>query len=81
MREVCFCGRTGEFEDRQPNLDGDGRWVLICPECGHLDDLAWLSEEARLHLWSKVERRQADEAARPRLLVSAPSASYQIMEQ
>ena len=54
MREVCFCGRTGEFEDRQPILDDEGRWVLICPECGHADGLAWLSEEARLHLWSKV---------------------------
>lgn len=58
MIEVCFCGREGEVEDRQPILDGDGRWVLICPDCGHLDDLAWLSEEAGLLLWSEARRRQ-----------------------
>ena len=50
MREVCFCGRTGELEDRLPILDSDGRWMLICPECSHVDDLVWLSEEARLLL-------------------------------
>ena len=81
MREVCFCGRTGEFEDRQPILDGDGRWELICSEGGHADDLAWLSEEARLRLWSKVERRQADGAARLRLPVSAPIAGYEVWGQ
>ena len=81
MREVCFCGRTGEFEDRQPILDGDGRWELICSECGHADDLAWLSEEACLRLWSKVERRQADGAARLRLPVSAPIAGYEVWGQ
>jgi hypothetical protein len=58
MREVCFCGRAGEIEDRQPILDGDGRWVLICPECGHVDDLTWLSEEAGLLLWSEARHRQ-----------------------
>ncbi len=81
MREVCFCGRTGEFEDRQPLLDDAGRWVLICPECGHMDDLAWLSEEARMHLWSKVQRRQADEVARPRLPISAPIAGYKVWNE
>ena len=78
MREVCFCGRTGGFEDRQPILDDDGRWALICPECGHADDLAWLSVEARLHLWSNVERLQADWAARSPFLVSSPIAVYKV---
>ena len=58
MREVCFCGRTGELKDRQPILDGDGRWVLICPECGHKDDLVWLSEEAGLLLWGEARYGQ-----------------------
>jgi hypothetical protein len=58
MREVCFCGRGGELEARQPILDGDGRWVLICPECGHSDDLTWLSEEAGLLIWGEARRRQ-----------------------
>ena len=60
MREVCYCGRTGELEDRQPILDGAGRWVLICPECGHADDLAWLSEEAGLLIWGKARHGQED---------------------
>jgi len=58
MREVCFCGRTGELEDRLPILDSDGRWMLICPECSHVDDLVWLSEEARLLLWGEARPGQ-----------------------
>jgi hypothetical protein len=81
VREACFCGRTGELKDRQPILDGEGRWVLICPECGHVDDLAWLSEEARLHLWSKAQCRQADGAARPHLPVSAAIARHKKSER
>jgi hypothetical protein len=57
MREVCFCGRAGELEDRQPILEGEGRWMLICPECGRLDDLTWLSEEAGLLVWGEARRR------------------------
>jgi hypothetical protein len=58
MREVCFCGRAGKIEDRQPILDSDVRWVLICPECGHVDHLTWLSEEAGLLVWSEARHRQ-----------------------
>ena len=60
MREVCYCGRTAELEDRQPILDGDGRWVLICPECGHVDDPGWLTEEAALMVWGEARRRHKD---------------------
>jgi hypothetical protein len=45
VRESCECGGE-EFGYREPVLD-DGAWVLRCPECGHLDRLRWLSEEAR----------------------------------
>ena len=48
MRESCFCGRSGELEDREPVLDTEARWLLRCPDCGHLDDLRWLTEEAAL---------------------------------
>ena len=47
VRESCGCDGEGEeFEYREAVLD-DGEWVLRCPECGYLDRLSWLSEEAR----------------------------------
>ncbi|MBA2713046.1 MAG: hypothetical protein H0U55_05765 [Rubrobacteraceae bacterium] len=59
MKESCFCGRTGEVEDRFPVLTDDGSQALQCPNdaCGHVDDLRWLSEEDRLLLWEKAVRR------------------------
>lgn len=56
MREVCYCGRTGEIEDRQPVAD-EGTGVLQCPDCGHRDDLAWLPELARRSVLAEAERR------------------------
>jgi hypothetical protein len=44
MVETCYCGRTGELEDRKPVIDDDGREALACPRCGHLDHLSWLQE-------------------------------------
>jgi hypothetical protein len=58
MRETCFCGRSGELEDREPVLDARGRWVLRCRDCGHLDDLGWLSEEAALMVWGEARSRR-----------------------
>jgi hypothetical protein len=58
MRECCYCGRDGELEDRKPILDTTGRWVLQCPECGHLDDLGWLTEEAALMVWGEARHRR-----------------------
>jgi hypothetical protein len=46
MRETCYCGRTGELEDRKPIIDEDGREALECPKCGHLDHLSWLQDPA-----------------------------------
>jgi hypothetical protein len=58
MREVCYCGRTGEIEDREPILDAEGRWALRCPYCNHTDYLEWLPEEAGLLLWGEAGRRR-----------------------
>ena len=58
MLESCYCGRTGEMEDREPVVAEDGGRALRCPECGHLDRLNWLPEENRRHLIHEAERRQ-----------------------
>jgi hypothetical protein len=58
MRESCFCGRSGELEDREPVLLDEGRWVLRCPDCKHADDLGWLDEEAALMVWGEARRRR-----------------------
>jgi hypothetical protein len=47
MLESCFCGRTGEIENREPLVTKVGGRALGCPDCGHLDHLEWLPEEAR----------------------------------
>ncbi len=56
-RESCDCGGEQEFEYREAVLD-DGEWVLRCPECGHLDRLRWLSEEARPLVVAVARRRR-----------------------
>jgi hypothetical protein len=60
MRESSFCGRSGELEDQEPVLDGQGRWMLRCPDCGHLDDLGWLIEESALMVWGEARGRRED---------------------
>ena len=57
MQESCYCGRTGEIEDRKPVVDGDGRATLECPDCGHVDHLSWLPADARDRLFAEAERR------------------------
>lgn len=55
MREVCYCGRVGELENREIVLDGgDGSPALRCPgeACGPLDGLMWLPADAR---WPVLE--------------------------
>ena len=58
MPEICYCGRAGEIEDREPVTESDGVQALRCPDCGHLDNLAWLSEEARTRVLERAARRQ-----------------------
>jgi hypothetical protein len=56
VRESCDCGGEEEFEYREAVLD-EGEWVLRCPECGHLDRLYWLSEDARSLVLGLARRR------------------------
>jgi hypothetical protein len=56
MQEVCYCGRSGDIEQRNHVIDGDGREALECPECGHLDHLSWLPEDTRARLFAETKR-------------------------
>ena len=56
VRESCDCGGEEEFQYREAVLDA-GAWVLRCPECGHLDRLRWLPDEARSLLVGMALRR------------------------
>ena len=47
MREVCFCGWSGDIEDRLPINLSDGNWGLACPNCHQVDPLLWLPEASR----------------------------------
>jgi hypothetical protein len=58
MLETCYCGRTGELEDRNLVSDDDGREALECPRCGHLDHLSWLQEPTSV--FEEVKRRAGD---------------------
>ena len=58
VRESCGCGgEEEEFQYREAVLD-DGEWVLRCPECGHLDRLLWLPDEARSLMLGLARRRK-----------------------
>jgi hypothetical protein len=59
MLESCYCGRTGEIEDREPVV-ADGRRALRCPGegCGHLEYLEWLPKEARRTVFERAEQEQ-----------------------
>ena len=57
MLESCYCGRSGEIEDREP-VAMDGGRALRCPDCGHLDRLGWLPEESRRQAFDEAESRR-----------------------
>ena len=59
VQEVCYCGRVGEVQERKLVTDGDGKQALECPECGHLDHLSWLPEDARDRLFAGAKRLAA----------------------
>ncbi len=61
MQEACYCGRTGEIEDREPVIDGDGRAALECPRCGHLDHLSWLPNQEPV--FEEARRRSRERQA------------------
>jgi hypothetical protein len=58
MLESCYCGRTGEIEDRERVTTEDGRRALRCPECGHLDSLEWLPEELGRQVFEEAGPRR-----------------------
>jgi len=58
MLETCYCGRTGELEDRNLVSDDDGREALECPGCGHLDHLSWLQDPKGV--FAEARRRAAE---------------------
>ena len=62
MLESCYCGRTGEIEDREPVATGDGGRALRCPDCGHLERLDWLPERARRNAFEEAESRKLEVA-------------------
>ena len=62
MLEGCYCGRTGEIEDREPAVTGDAGGALRCPDCGHLERLDWLPEEAGRHAFEEAESRHLEVA-------------------
>ncbi len=57
MQEACYCGRTGEVEDRKPVTDDKGAEALECRRCGHLEHLWWLPVEARGPVLREAKRR------------------------
>jgi hypothetical protein len=61
MQEVCYRGRAGEIEDREPVYLGDGEHALRYPNCGHLEDLRWLPRDAREPILEESARRRLEE--------------------
>ncbi len=61
MQEACYCGRAGGIEAREPVRAG-GERALRCPECGHVDRLQWLPEDARRRVLEEAERRRLSAA-------------------
>lgn len=59
MREICFCGRSGEIEDREPVFLKDSETGFRCPDCGHTDPVAWLSGEVRAEIFVEAAERHA----------------------
>ena len=57
MQEVCYCGRHGAVEDREPVWMVGESTALKCPECDHLDFLPQLDTDARRLVFWEAERR------------------------
>jgi len=57
MQEVCYCGRRGDVEDREPIWEAGKTEALQCPDCGHLDFLTHLDAQARHLVFEEAERR------------------------
>jgi hypothetical protein len=67
MREVCYCGRRGDIEDREPVWRDGHSEALRCPKCGHLDPLTQLDAATQREVFEEAERRLLERlAGRPR---------------
>ncbi|MGF1473373.1 MAG: hypothetical protein ACFB50_16755 [Rubrobacteraceae bacterium] len=53
MQEVCYCGRSGDIQDRFPALYSERKRTLEGFNCGHTNYLDWLPEEISFLLWKK----------------------------
>jgi hypothetical protein len=58
MQEACYCGRSGDIQDRNPLMDSNGMQALECPDCGNADYLRWLPEETSLLLLEEAKHRR-----------------------
>jgi hypothetical protein len=59
MYEICFCGWSGDLEDRVPVYAGDDEWALACPHCGHRDRAEWMPAAVRKVVFDAAFQRQA----------------------
>ena len=60
MREVCYCGRRGDIEDREPVWRDGHSEALRCPKCGHLDPLTQLDAASQREVFEEAERRSLE---------------------
>lgn len=70
MLEACFCGRVGEVEDRKLVVLESGEQALECPDCGDIDLVNWLPDEARRVVFEEAAGWNARRV--PVLALSAP---------
>ncbi|MBA2344432.1 MAG: hypothetical protein H0V83_05070 [Rubrobacter sp.] len=57
MMESCYCGRSGELEDRKVVVDAARKEALACRMCGHTDDLEWLQPGLRAEIFAAARNR------------------------
>jgi hypothetical protein len=64
VTEVCFCGWSGDFEDKELVLVAEGLCGLRCPRCGRIDALDALPPTARTAMiQAAIERQRAASTA------------------
>lgn len=65
MMEACYCGRSGELEDRKVVVDAECKEALQCRMCGHTDDLSWLPRELRAEILAAARNRDRESHQAP----------------
>jgi hypothetical protein len=64
MREVCFCGWIGHPSDRRLISTPTGHIGAVCPSCGRVDNLEWLSRGERLEMLQRAAHGAVPAGAR-----------------